>query len=90
MLHVTRIRRLLEAGLSTDEIGYLLPCATGATPELAPCPELPDVMRGRMRTLDDRIDRLTRSREALHVFIDVTERQASQSDPVGCDAVPAR
>jgi DNA-binding transcriptional MerR regulator len=92
VLHVTRIRRLLEAGLSTDEIGYLLPCASGATPELVPCPELLDVMRARRRTLEDRIDRLTRSREALQVFIDVTERQVSPSDPGYCDApvpVPA-
>jgi DNA-binding transcriptional MerR regulator len=31
---VTQISRLLEAGLSTQEIGFMLPCATGAAPDL--------------------------------------------------------
>lgn len=33
---VTQIRKLLDAGLSTQEIAYLLPCATGADPDRGP------------------------------------------------------
>jgi DNA-binding transcriptional MerR regulator len=40
VLTVTQIRKLLQAGLSTQEIGYLLPCATGPGSDLDPCPEL--------------------------------------------------
>lgn len=79
VLTVTQIRRLLEAGLSTQEIASLLPCASGAAPELEPCPELLDVMRARLRELDERIDTLTHSRRALHDYLDATERRASSS-----------
>ncbi|MFY1691002.1 MerR family transcriptional regulator [Plantactinospora sp. WMMB782] len=74
---VTQIRRLLEAGLSTQEIGFLLPCATGTAPELEPCPETLDTLRARLHGLDDRIDTLTRSRQALVDYIAVTERRVS-------------
>jgi DNA-binding transcriptional MerR regulator len=75
---VAQIRKLLEAGLSTQEIGFMLPCATGAAPELEPCPELLDTLRARLRGLDEHIDTLVRSREALHDFIDATERRVSR------------
>jgi DNA-binding transcriptional MerR regulator len=69
---VAQIRKLFKAGLSTQEIGFMLPCATGAAPELEPCPELLDTLRARLRGLDEHIDTLVRSREALHDFIDAT------------------
>ncbi|GAA3723873.1 MerR family transcriptional regulator [Plantactinospora mayteni] len=74
---VTQIRRLLEAGLSTQEIGFLLPCATGSAPDLEPCPELLDTLRARLHGLDDRIDTLARSRETLADYISVTEKRVS-------------
>ncbi|MGW5686515.1 MerR family transcriptional regulator [Nonomuraea sp. NPDC003754] len=77
ILTVTQIRRLLEAGLSTQEIGYMLPCATGAGPDLEPCPELLDTLRARLHGLDEHIDTLARSRQALHDYIDATERRVS-------------
>lgn len=86
ILTVTQIRRLLEAGLSTQEIGFLLPCATGAAPDLEPCPETLDTLRARLRGLDDRVDTLVRSRQALQDFIDVTERRVSRQYPQ-CDSV---
>ena len=44
---VKQIRHLLEAGLSTEDIAYLLPCAFGEAPELVGCPELwPPCARG--------------------------------------------
>lgn len=74
---VIQIRRLLEAGLSTQDIRYLLPCATGTAPDLAPCAELVDTLRARLDGLDARIDTLSRSRRALHAYIDATERRMS-------------
>lgn len=70
---VTQIRGLLAAGLSTEDIGFLLPCATGTTPDLEPCSELIDTLRARLRGLDERIDALNHSRKALHDYLEVTE-----------------
>ena len=78
VLAVVQIRRLLEAGLSTEEIGYLQPCVTGTAPDLEPCPELLDTLRARLKGLDEHIETLTRSREVLHDYIDATERLVSQ------------
>ncbi len=85
VLTVTQIRKLLEAGLSTQEIAFMLPCATGAGPDLESCPELLTVLRARMQGLDQQVDTLTRSREVLQGYIDVTERRVSQH--YGCDSV---
>ncbi|MCO1656926.1 MerR family transcriptional regulator [Pseudonocardia humida] len=76
-LVVLQIRGLLEAGLSTEDIAVVLPCATGDGPDLEPCPELLDTLRVRLRGLDDRIDALSASRRALRHYIEVTERAAA-------------
>jgi DNA-binding transcriptional MerR regulator len=76
---VTQIRRLLEAGLSTPEIAFMLPCATGSGPDLKPCSELRDTLRSRLHRLDERIDTLIRSRETLRDYIDATERRLAPS-----------
>lgn len=73
VLTVTQIRRLLEAGLSTKYIGYLLPCAIGATPEFEPCDELVEGLKERLVGLDERIEALTDSREALRGYLDAIE-----------------
>ncbi|MFI6275097.1 MerR family transcriptional regulator [Streptomyces sp. NPDC050988] len=78
VLTVAQIRKLLEAGLSTEEIGYLQPCVTGTAPDLEPCPELLDTLRARLKGLDEHIDTLTRSRQVLHDYIDATERHVTQ------------
>jgi DNA-binding transcriptional MerR regulator len=75
VVSVVRIRNLLDAGLSTQDIRYLLPCASGPVPDFEPCPELLDALRARLHGLDERIDALTRSRQALHDYIDATERR---------------
>ncbi|MEV6864174.1 MerR family transcriptional regulator [Streptosporangium subroseum] len=72
ILTVTQIRGLLEAGLSTEDIGFLLPCATGTAPDLELCPEQLDILQARLRGLDERIDTLTRSRQALHGYLNST------------------
>lgn len=74
VLTVTQIRGLLEAGLSTQDIGFLLPCATGPAPDLEPCPELLAALRARLHGLDERIDALSRSRHVLRGYLDATER----------------
>ncbi|WP_431897260.1 MerR family transcriptional regulator [Nonomuraea sp. bgisy101] len=93
VLTVTQIRRLLEAGLSTQEIGYMLPCATGAAPDLESCPELLAVLRARLHGLDEHIDTLNRSRQVLHDYIDVTERRVAgryrPCDSAAPDQTPA-
>ncbi|WP_370616592.1 MerR family transcriptional regulator [Mumia sp. Pv 4-285] len=74
VLRVRQIRHLLGAGLSSDDIAYLLPCATGEAPELVGCPELLSAMRSRLERLDGEITRLGRSREALLDYIETAER----------------
>jgi DNA-binding transcriptional MerR regulator len=85
VLTVTQIRRLLEAGLSTQEIAYLLPCATGADPDLEPCPELLAALRARLQRLDEHIATLARSRQTLHDYIDATQRRVAAGYRA-CDA----
>ncbi|WP_328990097.1 MerR family transcriptional regulator [Kribbella sp. NBC_01245] len=74
---VAQIRKLLGAGLSTEEIGFLLPCATGTLPELKPCPELLDTLRARLNGLDQHIDDLVRTREVLSDYITITEQSVA-------------
>lgn len=81
VLTVHQIRKLLAAGLSTDDIAYMLPCMTGSEPELEPCPELLDGLRARLRGLDEQIDTLIRSRRALAGYIDATQRRAPGEVP---------
>ncbi len=76
---VVQIRKLLDAGLSTEEIRSVLPCATGALPELEPCAELLDGLRARLREMDEHIDTLTRSRRTLHEYLVATERRGPLS-----------
>ncbi|MFD1833323.1 MerR family transcriptional regulator [Streptomyces desertarenae] len=92
VLRVRQIRHLLGAGLSSEDIAYLLPCAVGEAPELLGCPELLAAMRSRLRRLDDQMDRLARSREALADYIDAAERVGSRTYPpfdgTGLESVP--
>ncbi|MER5782083.1 MerR family transcriptional regulator [Streptomyces mobaraensis] len=81
VLRVRQIRHLLDAGLSSEDIAYVLPCATGEAPELPGCPELLAAMRARLRRLDDRMDHLARSRDALAHYIDAAERTGRESYP---------
>lgn len=73
VLTVGQIRKLLDAGLSTEEIGYLQPCVTGAAPDLKPCPETLDLLQARITGLDEQIDTLTRSRRTLVEYLAATK-----------------
>ncbi|MEB8336903.1 MerR family transcriptional regulator [Streptomyces endophyticus] len=92
VLRVKQIRHLLGAGLSSEDIAYLLPCAVGEAPELPGCSELLAAMRSRLQRLDDQMDRLAQSRDALAVYIDEAERMGSESyppfDDAGLEPVP--
>ncbi|KAB8191958.1 MerR family transcriptional regulator [Nonomuraea phyllanthi] len=82
VLRVKQIRHLLGAGLSSEDIAYLLPCAVGEAPELLGCPELLAAMRSRLQRLDDQMDRLAQSRDALAHYIAAADRMAGESHPL--------
>ncbi|MBO8197304.1 MerR family transcriptional regulator [Streptomyces smyrnaeus] len=81
VLRVKQIRHLLGAGLSSEDIAYLLPCASGEVPELIGCPELLAAMRSRLRRLNDQMNALARSRDALTDYIEAAERTGAESYP---------
>ncbi|WP_395110488.1 MerR family transcriptional regulator [Actinomadura sp. SCN-SB] len=81
VLRVKQIRHLLDAGLSSEDIAYLLPCAVGEAPDLRGCPELLAAMRSRLRRLDDQMARLAQSRAALADYIDAAERRGDDGFP---------
>lgn len=80
---VAQVRGLLEAGLSTEDIAGLLPCATGGTPDLEPCPELLATLGARLHGLDERIDTLAHSRQALRRYLDATAPAHSLTKTLG-------
>jgi DNA-binding transcriptional MerR regulator len=81
VLRVKQIRHLLGAGLSSEDIAYLLPCAVGEAPELIGCPELLAAMRVRLQRLDDQLAKIARSRDALADYIDAAERTGKKTYP---------
>ncbi|MDT9692830.1 MerR family transcriptional regulator [Streptomyces sp. P9(2023)] len=81
VLRVKQIRHLLGAGLNSEDIAYVLPCAVGEAPELPGCAELLTAMRSRLRRLDDQMEQLARSRDALSDYIDAAERTGPSYPP---------
>ncbi|MEV7554582.1 MerR family transcriptional regulator [Amycolatopsis sp. NPDC089917] len=79
ILRVKQIRHLLAAGLSSEDIAYLLPCAIGEEPELIGCPELLAAMRERLGKLDEQLDRIMRSRTALAGYIEAAEQTGKKT-----------
>ncbi|MEU6661099.1 MerR family transcriptional regulator [Streptomyces sp. NPDC046821] len=86
VLRVRQIRHLLGAGLSSEDIAYVLPCAVGEAPQLPGCPELVAAMRSRLQRLDEQMNNLVQSRDALAKYIDAAERMGSESYPPFDDA----
>ncbi|BBZ28811.1 hypothetical protein MMAD_31060 [Mycolicibacterium madagascariense] len=66
---VAQIRGLLDAGLPTDTIRQILPCASGHEPTIEPCPEILSALAREMNRLDDRIEHLQTSRIALDRYL---------------------
>ncbi|MCP2170381.1 MerR family transcriptional regulator [Goodfellowiella coeruleoviolacea] len=76
-LLVTQIRGLLSAGLPTEVIRDILPCARGAEPELEPCPDLMATLREELAGMDARIACLRQNRDALARYLDTAARRAN-------------
>lgn len=67
---VRRIRGLLAAGLSTATISSVLPCIREDGERLVPtCPDLVAQLRGERDRIDQAIEDLTASRQALDTVI---------------------
>jgi DNA-binding transcriptional MerR regulator len=67
---VRMIRGLLAAGLSTDVIRSVLPCATGDdTPELQLCPELVQRLRRELAQMDAQLAALQKARGTLAGYL---------------------
>ena len=78
-LLVRQARALLAAGLTTDVIRLLLPCARGPEPSLTPCPELLAALRDERRRLDGRIEALSGMRDVLDRYLETAQRAAEGS-----------
>lgn len=69
---VTRVRQikaLLAVGLSTEVIRDVLPCAVGENPDLVMCDALRELLHHQLTAMDDRIERLRRTRTALADYV---------------------
>ncbi len=67
---VRRIRRFLDAGLSTRIIGEILDCVCGSDAEIEPC--LTPLLMERLRGVDREIDRLALTRDSLAGLVAAT------------------
>ncbi|MGN7701912.1 MerR family transcriptional regulator [Cellulosimicrobium sp. 22601] len=70
---VARVRRLLDAGLSTTVIGQVLACACGGSGDVEPC--LDPLLQEELARVDARLAQLAAHRERLAGL--VTEAPAS-------------
>ncbi|MEU1736864.1 MerR family transcriptional regulator [Streptosporangium sp. NPDC020145] len=71
---VRQIRALLKAGLSTEVIRSVLPCARGERPDFDWCAELWDILNGELAAMDERIDGLQRNRGTLASYLTPPDR----------------
>jgi DNA-binding transcriptional MerR regulator len=69
-LIVGQIRALLDAGLPTEVIRELLPCAEGKPPRFDACPSLSVLLQEVLENIEARMDKLAHHREALTRYID--------------------
>ena len=75
---VAQIRGLLDAGLPTETIRQILPCAHGTEPTIDPCPEILSSLAHEKARLDERIRHLSASRDTLDRYL--TETHAATHD----------
>ncbi|UZJ29906.1 MerR family transcriptional regulator [Streptomyces endophytica] len=76
---VRRVREMLAAGLNTDEIRGLLPCAQGG-PGLVPCTHSNGVVQRRMAQLDAEIGELVRRRAALEAYARTMQQRRAEDE----------
>jgi DNA-binding transcriptional MerR regulator len=67
---VGQIRALLDAGLPTDVIREVLPCAEGEPPRFDACPGLSALLQQVLENIEARMDKLAHHREALTRYLD--------------------
>ena len=67
---VGQIRALLDAGLPTEVIREVLPCAEGQPPRFEACPSLSVLLGEVLENIEARMDRLAHHREALIRYLD--------------------
>jgi DNA-binding transcriptional MerR regulator len=67
---VRRIRMLSEAGLKLDTIRSLLPCVLTDRPDFEPCAEVLATLRQEVTGLEEKIDCLQSSRDALVGYLE--------------------
>ncbi|MFI9509888.1 MerR family transcriptional regulator [Nocardia sp. NPDC052566] len=70
---VERIRALLAAGLNTETIQDLLPCALDKQPGMIPCPQSLDPLHARLTAMDAQLAALSRQRDLLAELREATE-----------------
>lgn len=76
---VEQIRALLGAGLTTDALREVLPCAHGPEPVLEPHPDMLAVLTRRLAELDARIARLGQARAELACYLAETRAAIPKS-----------
>ncbi|MEU7229069.1 MerR family transcriptional regulator [Streptomyces chrestomyceticus] len=62
---VRQVRALLDAGLTTEVIRAVLPCARGEEPEIEMCADVRAILNRVLADTDERIGDLQRSRSVL-------------------------
>ncbi|WP_280234549.1 MerR family transcriptional regulator [Nocardia cyriacigeorgica] len=73
---VVQIRALLGAGLTTEAIREILPCAHGPEPVLEPHPDMFAALTQRLAQLDTRIAQLNDARDELSCYLRETRAAA--------------
>lgn len=69
-LIVGQIRALLDAGLPTEVIREVLPCAEGKPPRFGPCPSLSVLLGEVLQNIESRMAKLSHHREALTRYLE--------------------
>ncbi|MGW7553597.1 MerR family transcriptional regulator [Streptomyces rimosus] len=69
LLTVRQVRALLEAGLTTEVIRAVLPCARGEQPKFEMCVDIQAILSQALEATDERIDDLQRSRSTLAGYL---------------------
>src|ERR1043165_566796 len=69
VLTVRQVRKLLDAGLSTEVIREVLPCVRGEAPAIDMCVDVEAILGRERMAANPRIGELERSRDALAGYL---------------------
>jgi DNA-binding transcriptional MerR regulator len=70
---VGQIRALLDAGLPTEVIREVLPCAEGKPLRFEACPSLSALLSEVLGNIESRMDKLSHHREALTRYLEAAK-----------------